>query len=895
MKNELFKLAMQGLKGKRRSSLLTALVLTISFAAALVTLCITGSIAETNSEYRLNTYGAWYGAIPCAFGGDEEFLSSADGVGRIGKATVCGQIASESGANVAAIGTADENLTSLGRIGLQDGEFPKKENEIALEASVLSKLGKDYTIGQELTLTVLFDAVSDGIITDEKLSAECSFTLCGVLREYSNLWLLSENKQMKPLCGALITEAAAAKLQNKAVEAAAERNAQAAEGTETVSAAAANQQLFFEIDEAERTQTVKIINAYMQESRRGTNADKAICVNSAAFSDNGEANYHSLYILMIIAVTVIAVVCIYAVQLQKQVRGIALFRSIGITKRQLRLLLTFETLILALPAAVIGAALGAFGVKLILKLFVYAKSAPVKVAIPWSQLAFTALCWFASIFAARMAVFRVALSEPLTGRMHTARSCARAFDLLRRAAVMLLAAIFCAAVITGFLESLYPRTDMRSWQNKPAYIVNTESQSIAFFGEGRAAQLITQDMVDIYEAIPGITKAVAMNEMTVELTFDGAAESAVFAAMREEDPQFEEGAAVYLYAATAENVREIIDSSGIDAAAWAEFSSGEGVIVSFPIATDGGVFFNRVHYGAPELSAGDELSVGFYGTKRIWEGDKPALGTNKKLLQRTVKVAAVTEFEYENTVVQGAYQPFTIFCSDTFLKKVLSECEADNICGNLITGTQSEVEAGYGMSFALVYTDLNAGYVSTDYVLAENAAKHGMQMSNSREVYASYIQGDLQKLILIYSGCGCIALVMLLLIGNILALEAAGEERKYAILRAIGMSKHQLKMQLNVRALLRSAASVLCGWLVYAAYLLASAISHYKNRPEVGADMTVFDFVKSLLSGLALGGANALTVVLLTVCCTAALVLLSMAAKRRLLNRNLAAMLRERA
>lgn len=44
MKKELFKLALHGLKGKKRSSLLTVIILTISFAAVLVTLCITGSI-----------------------------------------------------------------------------------------------------------------------------------------------------------------------------------------------------------------------------------------------------------------------------------------------------------------------------------------------------------------------------------------------------------------------------------------------------------------------------------------------------------------------------------------------------------------------------------------------------------------------------------------------------------------------------------------------------------------------------------------------------------------------------------------------------------------------------------------------------------------------------------
>ena len=90
MKKELFKLALHGLKGKKRSSLLTVIILTISFAAVLVTLCITGSIIKTNAEYRLNTYGAWYGAIPYGIEGDAEFLNTVNGIGEIGAATVYG-------------------------------------------------------------------------------------------------------------------------------------------------------------------------------------------------------------------------------------------------------------------------------------------------------------------------------------------------------------------------------------------------------------------------------------------------------------------------------------------------------------------------------------------------------------------------------------------------------------------------------------------------------------------------------------------------------------------------------------------------------------------------------------------------------------------------------------
>lgn len=253
-------------------------------------------------------------------------------------------------------------------------------------------------------------------------------------------------------------------------------------------------------------------------------------------------------------------------------------------------MLTFETLILCLPALGAGTLLGTIITKLILKLFVYAKSAPVQVDVPLSQLAVTALCWIAGIFAARMTVFRIALSEPLTGRMHTARRRAHAFDVFRRIAVVLLAAVFCGAVIFGILESLYPRADMHKWQNQPAYVLNAESSEVAFIRDGRNAQLITADMLKTYQSIPGVTKAAAFNSMTVELTFDGDKNSSLFTALREYDPRFEDGAAVCLYALSEESLGTLIDPSAVDAAAWQAFSNGEGVIMSFPVGTDGGVF-----------------------------------------------------------------------------------------------------------------------------------------------------------------------------------------------------------------------------------------------------------------------------------------------------------------
>lgn len=110
--------------------------------------------------------------------------------------------------------------------------------------------------------------------------------------------------------------------------------------------------------------------------------------------------------------------------------------------------------------------------------------------------------------------------------------------------------------------------------------------------------------------------------------------------------------------------------------------------MSFPVGTDGGVFFNREHFGAADLSAGDEISVGCYGSKLIREEDACRLGAYSKLLTKNVSIAAVAEFDHEKTnlILTGAYQPYTVFCSDEFLKNILTECEPGSLCGSFVTG-----------------------------------------------------------------------------------------------------------------------------------------------------------------------------------------------------------------
>ena len=60
-------------------------------------------------------------------------------------------------------------------------------------------------------------------------------------------------------------------------------------------------------------------------------------------------------------------------QMQKQIRQIALFRSIGVTKRQLRQMQIFEMLFICIPSVALGILFGAGGTWLLLRTALFKK------------------------------------------------------------------------------------------------------------------------------------------------------------------------------------------------------------------------------------------------------------------------------------------------------------------------------------------------------------------------------------------------------------------------------------------------------------------------------------------------------------------------------------------
>ena len=93
-----------------------------------------------------------------------------------------------------AVGTMDDTFLEIGKITLREGRFPEKDDEIAMEASLLMELGLPLDTGQEITLE---------IVHDDGSSESRSFLLVGVMKKSAGLWCIGSVMPM-----AVITEEA---------------------------------------------------------------------------------------------------------------------------------------------------------------------------------------------------------------------------------------------------------------------------------------------------------------------------------------------------------------------------------------------------------------------------------------------------------------------------------------------------------------------------------------------------------------------------------------------------------------------------------------------------------------------------------------------------------------
>lgn len=735
---------MQGLWRKRKKNLLIVLVLMVTFAFAVMLLSYTNSIAMTNREYRFSIYGSWYGSIVYGQDGDAEYLESTEWADEVGESVTYGTV------NGKGIGTVDDAFVEMG-IHLEEGTLPENSGEIAVEVAVLNKLGYDYTIGETITLPIT--------ISDDKIIYH-NFTLTGVISTYTTLWDYTDT-----LNSAIITE----------------EDAEAIFDGVTPSVS-----YFFTVTSGMEDTVSDEVNTYLSESRASNVASsrKQVKLNSYAYQDHSEAEFNSVYIWLIFAVAILAIVVVYILQMQSDIRRTVRLRSLGASKGQIRLLVTVETLILCIPSLLAGIVVGAIGIWILLRVSVFSGSIAIIVSIPWKNLSMFLLLWILGTLIVKMIMFQISIATPLTGRMEMQVGKQKFSRRFQKGLIIAMCVVFCSAVVFTTIFSLDPYFDYTYYTTTYSYYA---MNTLSFSG-----QHLGDDVISELAAVPGVSGVWGFSEQSASLTTDSVEAQEV---------------SVYVVD-SADSWKGMIDFTCTD---LESFNSGDSIIL-MKVTTDS---------KSVVPAAGDEITLTISGT------------------EFTTTVGGVSDY-YRSSGLGYNYslypETYDIVCSTAFVQKVLDALPEGTMWGTSYTAGDTA-----GFTTVLVFTDMNAEYLSTDKAVTKIMNANSLMITmNNRAENSSKAREYLQTLIMFWVSGGCIMFITLLILASTIRLETEREKKKYGILQALGMSRKQRNTRLLVASIIRGAIASVAGWAIYFGYLILKIVTDSESALSLAEIETAF-------------------------------------------------------
>ena len=812
MNHDLWPLARQGIFRRRRSSLLLFLVLLLSFAFAVMMLSVMGSMNRTNSEYLKNTYGAWYGAIPDGKDSDRAFLEQRDWLDRLGESVNYGQVRGTT--LVSGVGSVDETFLELGRIRLDEGRLPEQPGEIAMEADLLVALGYEPAVGQTVSVPMIIPQAED---PTSFLLVVRDFVLTGVLHEYAHLWILENNVQNRLLNSALI-------LPEDGEAILAEAQAMADEYQSGLVRPPLTSYFYTPLEGMEERLRAEV-DAHMAETRTAAE-DRRGCVNVSAGAAYAATDYNTFYVGLILVIALLAVVAVYLLELQSDVRRVVRLRSIGASKTQIRRLLLLETVLLAVPAVALGTALGAAGTVGLLRLLVFSGSVEIVVDIPWGAVAVTVLFWVLGVAAMRMLTFQAAVRTPMTGRMVLETKQRRRVHKLQRVFAWGLSMALCLVATYSILEYQLPWELYTYYSGQHAYSVyRTESSPL--FAAGEVPGVMTAEETELLLEIPGVTGQMGITCLSCRLRGE---------TVEEQDAQ------VYVVDAAQwmeRNGAPFFDGVDLDA-----YRRGELAVLVVAVQQDGTAYFTTeiqeknaegetvYSYETTEAevtaAAGDTLELALAAVLR--EEADGGESMQAQTLQIPTVVGAVAEYGYGSEqnfgLPFGANDLYSVLVSPGYIQRVLDTLPEGSQLGPYWAGGLMGFEELY------LFADANAEYLFTDNAVAQLARRYQLGIGIFRTMYAADIQGYLQTMLTLAGTGVCVGLIAALLLLSTLELEAQRERRRYGILRALGMSRRQQNLALARQAALQAVTAIAVSCGVYVIFGVRDAVLVYQRNEE---------------------------------------------------------------
>lgn len=524
-----------------------------------------------------------------------------------------------------------------------------------------------------------------------------------------------------------------------------------------------------------------------------------------------------LYLTMILAVAGVSVLCVYLMQLPGDVHSFVTLRSLGMTRGQLWQLCLTETGLLLLPALVLGVPLGAGLTWVGLRLLAYTDSVPVKVALPWGQLGLLVVLWLAVTALARTLLFWVAVRTPLTGGFQLRQGAARRVRWLRNGLIGVLLCVFGMVTVMPLLESQTPLLVRENLTNQSHYQVLKQSDMDPKTRIGSGV-LITPQQLEELSRIPGIASVRARLQKDVGLSFAGMPRRTAsllvvggqwdFLQLGEDTAAFEAGdLALLCFPDESVNDGRLTDD-------WAQYKG----------------------YGSVYLQPGEDISSRDY---TLPQGPITVYFYNKEKtdLASLELPAAVRRIPQEANGNGGhIHDPYTVVLSPAGLQKALDAMPADAVwdapdgggVGNAFYfGYRADAPAGFEV--INLWADMRGNLQLTDRMVSDVSKEHKLGFLNNRARISVEDQEQIQVIVLLYAVSGCVAVTALLILAGAMSLETVEEQKKFALLRAIGMSRLQMTGRVLGKAAARAFTALAGGGVLYLLYAGQKQVHAYAN------------------------------------------------------------------
>ena len=551
------------------------------------------------------------------------------------------------------------------------------------------------------------------------------------------------------------------------------------------------------------------------ETRSGV--DTVPMENKAILAPEGGNISPRLYLTMILAVAGVSVLCVYLMQLPGDVHSFVTLRSLGMTRGQLWQLCLTETGLLLLPALVLGVPLGAGLTWVGLRLLAYTDSVPVKVALPWGQLGLLVVLWLAVTALARTLLFWVAVRTPLTGGFQLRQGAARRVRWLRNGLIGVLLCVFGMVTVMPLLESQTPLLVRENLTNQSHYqaLKQSDMDPKTRIGSG---VLITPQQLEELSRIPGIASVRARLQKDVGLSFAG----------------MPRRTASLLVVGGQWDFLQL----GEDAAA---FEAGDLALLCFPdeSVNDGRLTDDWAQYkgyGSVYLQPGEDISSRDY---TLPQGPITVHFYNKEKtdLASLELPAAVRRIPQEANGNGGhIHDPYTVVLSPAGLQKALDAMPADAVwdapdgggVGNAFYfGYRADAPAGFEV--INLWADMRGNLQLTDRMVSDVSKEHKLGFLNNRARISVEDQEQVQVIVLLYAVSGCVAVTALLILAGAMSLETVEEQKKFALLRAIGMSRLQMTGRVLGKAAARAFTALAGGGVLYLLYAGQKRVHAYAN------------------------------------------------------------------